>query len=1216
MRASLLWEMLGRQKPWVVGAFVLFIVSALAMLAVTQVTVAMIDQGIVEKTRPLGAFIRQIIGLAVLGLVVGFVQRIVTERLSYHMEFELRTRFYKAVHSALPERLHAMASGQLITRSLTDMQLMERFLRFAPTIVGILPLFIGVGIYMIVINPVLAVVAMSGLPINIWLLRRFRVRLWGLTFAELNERAEVAAAIDEPVRGIRVVRAFGREEYERGRVAAVALRTYRFAMTRWRLLAKYDIPLKLAPIFLQGLLLLIGARLVRSGDLTLGVFMLAFQVNAYVVLVAGLVDEVASLWQYLRSAQQRIGEVLDMAEDTAGDRFALPQLAPDQDAVDAGLAVDAVSIAFDGRQVLDGIDLRARAGEIVVVTGGPSAGKSTLSAIASGVLTPDAGTVRLDGVPLHELSADQLRRSIRVASEEPWLFATTIRENLELGVDGRAEEEAIWKALQVAAADDFVRDMPGGLEAEVGDRGLTLSGGQRQRLGLARALVSSPRILVLDDALSAVHPSLEVDILQRIRDEYPDLALACLSRRTASSTVADRVFALPDPVYVEVDAPRAAPIELPEGVAAMASDIVSSLELTEEEPGPSEADVLIDTPLRPREILRPFKVVAAAALAVLAVQSLIKFAPEIFVGEISDAIEEGKSTDSRALALVLIGSGTALTAYLFRVLSQRFAQGAMYLLRRRVFQRLSRLGIDFYDREMPGQVGARVVHDLDQLQSFVQSTTFLFFTTMGTAIAGLSIVLFISASVFPIVVGLVVFQLVLMAAQYHVVTDAYNRARTALGRVTTTFEEDFNARDAIRGYGAAGRQTARFVEQSRTLRSARKRVVIVNGVFSELAQFASAIAAALVLYRAGTLYIAGGLGLGAVLTLRLVLTTATQPLSALSRMYNEVLEIRVSWRRLQEPFHIPILPLDAPEARECPPLQGAVEFDHVAFAYPHTGVQVVHDVSFKIPAGTVASMVGYTGAGKSTIAKLLMRTYDPDRGAVRVDGHDLRDFTVEGYHRRIAVVPQDAFVFKGTVASNIAYGDLDATAEVIRDAARAVCADEVLEALPGGYDHVVEEEGRNLTAAQRQLIALARAWIARPDLLVLDEATSCLDARLERRVLEAVGELGCTAVMVTHRDNVVAASDLVIVLEAGRVVEMGSPDELRGAGGAYDRLWVQEPEAVASADGEAAAATAVRGSGTVKTAARRTRRRMGGDVSTTAATPTRARRRSSGSSPD
>src|SRR5689334_18264615 len=238
--------MLGKQRKWVIGAFLLFIVNALAILSITKVTVAMVDEGIDARTKPLSGFITTILILAVFGAIVGFAQRLVSVRLSYQMEFDLRTRLYSAVHSASPQSLRSMASGQLITRSLTDLRLIDRFLQFAPTLVGLLPLFIGVGIYMLIINPMVAVVSMGGLPVNIWLLRRFRTRLWGLSFAELNERAEVTAAIDEPVRGIRVVRAFGREDYERGRVADVALRTYKFAMTRWRLLAKYDIPLKLA----------------------------------------------------------------------------------------------------------------------------------------------------------------------------------------------------------------------------------------------------------------------------------------------------------------------------------------------------------------------------------------------------------------------------------------------------------------------------------------------------------------------------------------------------------------------------------------------------------------------------------------------------------------------------------------------------------------------------------------------------------------------------------------------------------------------------------------------------------------------------------------------------------------------------------------------------------------------------------------------------------
>jgi ATP-binding cassette, subfamily B, bacterial len=1206
VRASLFWRMLARQRPWVVGAFVLFVMNALATLQVTRVTVNMVDQAIDQQTKPLGPFIWQIIGLAVIGFVVGFFQRIVTQRLSYQLEFDVRTRLYAAVHNAPPERLHSMVSGQLITRSLTDLHLMERFLAFAPTIVGILPLFVGVSIYMVVINPVLALVAMGGLPINVWLLRRFRTRLWGLSFAELNERAQVASAIDEPVRGIRVVRAFGREEYERERVADTALRTFRFAMTRWRLLAKFDVPLKLAPVLLQGLLLFLGARLVRSGSLTLGTFMLAFQVNAYVVLVAGLVDEVASLWQYLRSAQHRIGEVLDMGSATEHHGGVLPE-------PKVGLRLDGVGVTFGGREVLGGMDLHAAPGELVVVTGAPSSGKSTLAAVASGALAPHAGAVSLEGVDLADVDPISLRASIRVVSEEPHLFATTVRENLELGVPDQAPEEAIWKALRVAAAADFVEEMKGALEATVGDRGLTLSGGQRQRLGLARALVSPPRVLVLDDALTAVNPALEVDILQRVRAAYPGVAIVCLSRRAASSTVADRIIALPDPVYTEADEPLIATASAHHGTASEVSGVIDSLQLSTELPGPTEADVAIDSPLRPSEILRPFRLVAAAGLLVLALQSLVRFAPEVFIGEISDAVREPDSagTDVRAFLLVLIGVFGAATAYLFRILSQRFAQGALYLLRRRVFQRLSRLGIDFYDREMPGQVAARVVHDLDMMQSFVQSATFQFFTTLATAMIGLVLVLVISPGVFPVVLGLVVFLVAFTIVQYPFSTRAFARAREHLGIVTSTFEEDYNARDAIRGYGAVPRQTRRFVERSLELRKARRWVAGVNALFSDLMQFASLTASALVLYRSGDLVLAGSISVGSAITLRLVAQTATQPLSSLSRFYTELLEVRVSWRRLQEPFRVPILPVDRAGAIDCPPLAGEITFDAVAFSYPHTKRPVLHEISFTIPAGTVASMVGYTGAGKSTIAKLLLRTYDPDAGAVRIDGRDLREVSVQSFRRRIAVVPQDAFVFRGTVATNIAYGRLRATREEIEAAAEAVSAAAVLRALPDGYDHPVEEEGRNLTAAQRQLIALARAWIAGPDVLVLDEATSCLDARLEQQVLEAVSELGCTTLMVTHRDNVVAASDLVIVLEAGRVVQSGTPDELRGAGGAYDRLWVQEP--MAAPDGDQGHTE----EGVVAVFVEPDPAIVGSlTLSTSGAIPRRARRRSSRSSPD
>jgi ATP-binding cassette subfamily B protein len=325
----------------------------------------------------------------------------------------------------------------------------------------------------------------------------------------------------------------------------------------------------------------------------------------------------------------------------------------------------------------------------------------------------------------------------------------------------------------------------------------------------------------------------------------------------------------------------------------------------------------------------------------------------------------------------------------------------------------------------------------------------------------------------------------------------------------------------------------------------------------------------IVLAAAGDLALAGTISVGTALTVQLLSQRAITPLGAVAPMFQQGLDTRVSFRRLRQPFGVPVLPAVRPDAEVCPRIAGRIAFVGVEFSYPHVGRPVLHDVSLAIDAGSVVALVGYTGAGKSSIAKLIARVYDPDAGAVLVDGRDLRDLDLGSYRRRLGIVPQDAFVFKGTVASNIGYGDEEATPAQIETAAKAVGAHDMLAALPGGYEHPVDEEGRNLTAAQRQLIALARAWLVRPEVLVLDEATSTLDARLERRVLQAVSQLGVTTIMVTHRQENLAFVDEVIVLDGGRVAETGRPGDLIGGGGAYDALWATDPEADLPPDPEA-----------------------------------------------
>jgi ATP-binding cassette subfamily B protein len=1159
LRTSLIWRRLGRQKWWVRLLVLLLFVYFGAQTLIALRMVDMVNSGIVHHTHPLGTFLVQLVVLSVVSLLGDFGARQVLSRISWQLEFDLRVSLYDAIQSAELRRLDAVATGQLVTRSLTEIQLLQQILLSLSQLVTFLPLVPIAVVIVLVLSPPMAALTAAALPINIWLVRRFRKRLWGLSWAELNERAEVTRAIDEPVRGIRVVKAFGREEYERERVRSATDRTYRYSMSRARLLARYDIPLQFVPNAFMAVVLLIGSHLAVAGTVSIGVFLLSFQAVNLVAQVAASLNDLGSWWQYLRSSQYRLGQVLALAQEGVLPSQPLP-------ARSTGLEVDGVDLSLGGRRVLSGVDLSVSYGELVVLSGGPSTGKTTVASLAAGMLVPDSGTVTLDGVPVGDLDPSAARQAIRVVSEDPFLFATTIRENLELGAAAAVGDESLTRAVWAAGAEDVVAELPDGLDSHIGDRGLTLSGGQRQRLSLARALVHPPRVLVLDDALAAVNPSFELDIIGRIRSHAPGTAVLCITRRPRLAAAADRAFTLDrtgDGPGVSVVPDTVVPE--PMGFAPLSVElegVVANLRLTDQPPSvPAEMLTRRSRP-RVRSLLRALRWVVLAGWVVLLLNSASQLLPSLLFGSVSDLAKAHKTgqINLRALAMVGIAIGAGVTQFGYRILTARFAQSFVYSLRRAVFQALSRLGIDFYDRELPGDVAARVVNDLDTTLLFMQTQAFKILNAAATFLVAMAIMIALSPRIVPLALVLLGATLAITLVQAPLSESFFAKARHQLGRVVAKFEEDYAGRREIQSYGAHRTQQAKFVAASDRLRRLRRWSLGISNGYGALLNFFSYLTATLVLWRAGQLALAGTISVGTALALRLVAQTGTQPIADVGTVLPQFLNLRVSWRRLCEPFDAPILPTEDPAPLRCPTLKGRVRFENVSFSYPHVGRPVLHDVSFDIPAGTLAALVGYTGAGKSSVAKLLSRTYDPDSGVVSVDGNDLRRLELAGYRRRVGIVPQDAFVFRGTVASNIAYGVDDATLRRIMAAARAVGAHEILSDLPGGYDHPVEEEGRNLTAAQRQLIACARAWLYRPDFLVLDEATSTLDAILEEQVISAISRLGCTTLMVTHRRQVVDRADLVIVLEGGRVAEVGSPAGLAASRGAFDRLWA--PDAV------------------------------------------------------
>ena len=562
-------------------------------------------------------------------------------------------------------------------------------------------------------------------------------------------------------------------------------------------------------------------------------------------------------------------------------------------------------------------------------------------------------------------------------------------------------------------------------------------------------------------------------------------------------------------------------------------------------------------------LLRPFRRTVWAAGLLLIGFTIIGLVPTWMTQVALDAIEK-KSARQGLVAgaiTILAACGVAVLTYFFKIEAKKVEEGVGYVLRRRAFHRLMRLGVDFYDRELPGRVAARVVHDLDRIALFLETGVYDLASSIALLVMSFTVIALWEPTVALSVAAVIPILALMTVAQLRPADRAYRDARTALGDVVARLQEDFAGRHVIEAAGAEDESRTAFVRLAYQLRQARKRSNTIANGYIEAMQCVAALAGAALINTAAHRVFAGGLSVGGLVALQLFLTAALAPIPTISDVLQRYLAARASFRTLSEPFAAPVRPAELAATRPCTDATGDIVLRGVSFAYPDTTRQVLHGVDLTIPAGATVAVVGPTGAGKSSIAKLVGRVYDPDAGTVLVGGTDVRDWDLSSYRRRIGIVPQDGFCFRGTVAQNIAYGRPDADRADIEAAATAVGALDAVLGLVGGLDARVEEEGRNLTAAQVQLIALARAWLTRPDLLILDEATSSLDPETEQFVLAATRAMDCTTIMVTHRLPVAQSADTVIVVADGAVAESGPPDALKGRpNSAYAALWAAGPE--------------------------------------------------------
>jgi ATP-binding cassette, subfamily B, bacterial len=558
-------------------------------------------------------------------------------------------------------------------------------------------------------------------------------------------------------------------------------------------------------------------------------------------------------------------------------------------------------------------------------------------------------------------------------------------------------------------------------------------------------------------------------------------------------------------------------------------------------------------------LARPYKARTALALTTLIGYTLVALLPP-YLAKL--AVDDGiAARDLAALTAVVVAFLAAGIAAFALSGAQTYFTGwvgerALADLRIQLFSHLQRLSLGYYERNRTGAIISRITNDVealdqlvtDGLSSLVQNTLVL---------AGTAVVLFLLDWRLALATLVVLPLMAAATAWFRVRSNrAYRRVRERLGLVTATLAEDISGIRVVQSFTREPTSQAAFRGVNERYRSANYETVVLNGLYFPAVDVLSSVATAIVLGFGGALVVDGSLTVGTLLAFTLYLSNFFDPVQQLSQLYNTFLSATAALDRITSVLDEEPEVVDAEHAQELPQIQGQVRFEHVRFGYSSLP-DVLHGFDLDVPPGTTVALVGHTGAGKSTIAKLLARFYDPREGRITIDGHDLREVTQASLRRQLGIVPQEGFLFAGTVADNIAFGRPGATQREIEAAAEAVGVDAFVAELPDRYDTQLGERGFRLSLGQRQLVAFARALLADPRILILDEATSSVDIGTERRIERGLRHLlaGRTAFVIAHRLSTIRRADVIVVLDHGRVVEKGTHDELIDARGTYTRLY-------------------------------------------------------------
>jgi ATP-binding cassette, subfamily B, bacterial len=935
-----------------------------------------------------------------------------------------------------------------------------------------------------------------------------------------------------------------------------------------------------------------GAYRVRAGEMDFAALVIVLMLGVEVFRPLRELRTLLHQGMLGISASQGVFRILDaeplVSDGPAAAEAGAPRLEPT-------VTFEAVRFSYPGgrRPAHDGLSLAVRAGERVGIVGPSGSGKSTVARLLLRFYDPDQGRVLVGGRDVRDLTLDHLRSLIAVVSQDTYLFHGTVEDNLRMGKPDATPAE-LAAAARAANAEEFIARLPQGYQTVVGERGVRLSGGQRQRVAIARALLRDAPILVLDEALSAVDAESEAVIQEALDRLMQGRTTLIFAHRLSSVIGADRIFALDDGRVAETgthtelmarsgayhrlmaaqaqDGARAAGpsepladrIDLDSADAAAAEPAGFATEAATGAVAPGTEGVVLAQGMGWPRLIRVLLGLVQGhrgQLAATFVLGVARVVALIGVGVLSALVVKhvkmGQPFGLLLVALAVVAPLAGLLHWIESWLAHDMAYRLLTDMRLDMFRKLDALAPAYLTRRRTGDLVGVATHDIELIEYFFAHTITPAFVAVLVPAA---VIATLWAFGWPLALVLLPFLL------YAALTPVLARARIdRLGSRAREMSGDLNAHaaDSVQGLGeivAFQRVRARgeeFAAKAKAYLAVRVPFLRDLTLQSARQEVATGLGGLAVVLAGAWLTASGRLDGGMLPLLTLLAMSAFVPVWEIAQVGRQLADTLGAARRVYAVHAEPVPVTDGPGVRRASGIADiALEMTRVSFAYPGRRRRALTDVSFSVPAGSTVALVGPSGAGKTTVANLMLRFWDPDAGVVRLGGHDLREYELDDLRRRIALVAQDTYLFNDTLRSNILLARPGASAEELLAAVDKAALDDFVAALPDGLETVVGERGAQLSGGQRQRVAIARAFLKDAPILILDEATSHLDAVSEQAVRSALDVLSRdrTTMVIAHRLSTVRAADQIIVLDDGRVAEVGAHASLLARGGLYAHL--------------------------------------------------------------